>query len=87
MSFHLETCPTEDVKLSAFREATRELCGCVHCKPSRGFTRPLGVTLGFKRLVARAKCNRGPDETEEFLLVFVFASRTIQVLKVGEGVF
>ena len=32
--------------------------GNISVKPSRDFTRPLGMPRGLKRLVAYAKCNR-----------------------------
>jgi hypothetical protein len=45
--------------------------GIIPGKPSRDFTRPLGV-LRVKRLVAYAKCNRTSHERRIYLVVFQF---------------
>lgn len=61
-------------------------CGYIFCKPSRDLTRPLGVTKGFKGLVAYAKCNRDSYESE---LVVYFSFPFILLedeQKIGVGV-
>jgi hypothetical protein len=44
--------------------------GIILGKPSRDFTRSLGNSYGFKRLVAYAKCNRFSHES--ILMFFCF---------------
>jgi hypothetical protein len=44
--------------------------GVIASKPSRDFTRPLGMPRGFKRLVSYAKCNRFSHDNGLMFLVF-----------------
>ncbi|GJT12427.1 BYPASS-related protein [Tanacetum coccineum] len=53
-------------------------------KPSRDFTRPLGGTKWFKRLVAYAKCNRDSYERETRLFYRHFARSQLLQLSLGE---
>ena len=61
-------------------------CGYIFCKPSRDLTRPLGVTKGFKGLVAYAKCNRDSYESE-LVVYFSFSFILLEdEQKIGVGV-
>jgi hypothetical protein len=52
---------------------TQMFVGIIPEKPSRDFTRPLGNSYRFKRLVAYAQCNRFSHESGlMFLFCFSF---------------
>jgi hypothetical protein len=44
--------------------------GIILGKTSRDFTRPLGNSYGFKRLVAYAQCNRFSHESGPIFVLF-----------------
>jgi hypothetical protein len=58
--------------------------GTIPGKPSRDYTRPLGSSYGFKRLVAYAKCNR--TSHERWIYLFCFSVYFLFCIAKGLGI-